>query len=112
MTHSFPTRRSSDLPVFGGEGKMNVFEVEGQRLYAPQGSNDFCLPTEAARRIDFVHPYWDEVGLPSDFGFARGQSLGGIKVARDNFGPRSEEHTSELQSLMRISYAVFCLKKK
>src|SRR3546814_8375038 len=31
----------------------------------------------------------------------------------DNFGGvRSEEHTSELQSLMRISYAVFCLKKK
>src|SRR3546814_5688487 len=28
------------------------------------------------------------------------------------FGYRSEEHTSELQSLMRISYAVFCLKKK
>src|SRR3546814_10313666 len=27
-------------------------------------------------------------------------------------GPRSEEHTSELKSLMRISYAVFCLKKK
>src|SRR3546814_13820832 len=31
--------------------------------------------------------------------------------ARDG-GTRSEEHTSELQSLMRISYAVFCLKKK
>src|SRR3546814_6618285 len=32
---------------------------------------------------------------------------------RQAFGPhRSEEHTSELQSLMRISYAVFCLKKK
>src|SRR3546814_6246977 len=33
---------------------------------------------------------------------------------RDIIGlvPRSEEHTSELQSLMRISYAVFCLKKK
>src|SRR3546814_4025745 len=29
-----------------------------------------------------------------------------------NFMDRSEEHTSELQSLMRISYAVFCLKKK
>src|SRR3546814_6828921 len=28
------------------------------------------------------------------------------------YGDRSEEHTSELQSLMRISYAVFCLKKK
>src|SRR3546814_9782269 len=34
-------------------------------------------------------------------------SLKGCDVA-----PRSEEHTSELQSLMRISYAVFCLKKK
>src|SRR3546814_5900415 len=34
-------------------------------------------------------------------------------VGRNNrVGPRSEEHTSELQSLMRISYAVFCLKKK
>src|SRR3546814_3806726 len=31
---------------------------------------------------------------------------------RDNDRSRSEEHTSELQSLMRISYAVFCLKKK
>src|SRR3546814_1258001 len=30
----------------------------------------------------------------------------------DEAGVRSEEHTSELQSLMRISYAVFCLKKK
>src|SRR3546814_3049409 len=30
----------------------------------------------------------------------------------DGFKPRSEEHTSELQSLMRISYAVFCLKKQ
>src|SRR3546814_3943715 len=30
----------------------------------------------------------------------------------DTFRARSEEHTSELQSLMRISYAVFCLKKK
>src|SRR3546814_6822089 len=34
--------------------------------------------------------------------------LNGIKDRAD----RSEEHTSELQSLMRISYAVFCLKKK
>src|SRR3546814_2424467 len=35
-------------------------------------------------------------------------------AARDDDGQavRSEEHTSELQSLMRISYAVFCLKKK
>src|SRR3546814_13547541 len=36
---------------------------------------------------------------------------GAARVVRDGVG-RSEEHTSELQSLMRISYAVFCLKKK
>src|SRR3546814_2628282 len=40
-----------------------------------------------------------------------------VRVAADQIGDdviakRSEEHTSELQSLMRISYAVFCLKKK
>src|SRR3546814_8139064 len=33
-------------------------------------------------------------------------------LASISLGRRSEEHTSELQSLMRISYAVFCLKKK
>src|SRR3546814_3734202 len=39
-------------------------------------------------------------------GASRGRDRGG------QVGLRSEEHTSELQSLMRISYAVFCLKKK
>src|SRR3546814_8221632 len=34
------------------------------------------------------------------------------RLKADMEDPRSEEHTSELQSLMRISYAVFCLKKK
>src|SRR3546814_5469131 len=34
------------------------------------------------------------------------------KVRNQGFEDRSEEHTSELQSLMRSSYAVFCLKKK
>src|SRR3546814_4406207 len=45
-------------------------------------------------------------------------AVGGFKVFPSQIEeilyhhPRSEEHTSELQSLMRISYAVFCLKKK
>src|SRR3546814_9164665 len=38
--------------------------------------------------------------------------LHGIVEGDRRTGPRSEEHTSELQSLMRISYAVFCLKTK
>src|SRR3546814_7038098 len=39
-----------------------------------------------------------------------GTNVSGATIEPDNM--RSEEHTSELQSLMRISYAVFCLKKK
>src|SRR3546814_3270549 len=35
-----------------------------------------------------------------------------VDACRNAIADRSEEHTSELQSLMRISYAVFCLKKK
>src|SRR3546814_1020729 len=43
----------------------------------------------------------------------RPEQRGSTQQTRSDPGPaRSEEHTSELQSLMRISYAVFCLKKK
>src|SRR3546814_10554245 len=41
-----------------------------------------------------------------------GPPLVGWMIDRTGDPKRSEEHTSELQSLMRISYAVFCLKKK
>src|SRR3546814_10828250 len=43
---------------------------------------------------------------------APGLHSGTLKERRPGTTRRSEEHTSELQSLMRISYAVFCLKKK
>src|SRR3546814_5885822 len=45
--------------------------------------------------------------------FDRGQSWTPAEITRPDspYAWRSEEHTSELQSLMRISYAVFCLKK-
>src|SRR3546814_2402374 len=49
---------------------------------------------------------FDMVGAAADVGHAGEFGL------RDLAAQRSEEHTSELQSLMRISYAVFCLKKK
>src|SRR3546814_3056771 len=56
-----------------------------------------------ARPID--HREGTSIALHARHG--RGDPGGGLVVR-----PRSEEHTSELQSLMRISYAVFCLKKK
>src|SRR3546814_4339879 len=44
--------------------------------------------------------------------FARARDLYRMLTPSFHLDTRSEEHTSELQSLMRISYAVFCLKKK
>src|SRR3546814_10168714 len=48
------------------------------------------------------------VGTLAAAGFKHGRWVDTVLMQR----ARSEEHTSELQSLMRISYAVFCLKKK
>src|SRR3546814_1352774 len=59
------------------------------------------------RRVLFHHIA--RLHVPGD-DFRLGDSFS--DVGQLEFEPRSEEHTSELQSLMRISYAVFCLKKK
>src|SRR3546814_9442811 len=50
--------------------------------------------------------------LPRAWTAAGSTPATGETRASSDSSPRSEEHTSELQSLMRISYAVFCLKKK
>src|SRR3546814_1261680 len=51
-------------------------------------------------------------GVKLDVGTSGGKRILVIAAALMVIALRSEEHTSELQSLMRISYAVFCLKKK
>src|SRR3546814_2521722 len=55
-------------------------------------------------QTDYWHPQYEPATIRAQ------QRLPQIQGRRDAL--RSEEHTSELQSLMRISYAVFCLKKK
>src|SRR3546814_1124105 len=81
---------SSDLSLAGGR------QCDALRLFGCRG--DARQRFRAARRR-----------LPLHRPFRRRPPRGAAADA----GPlRSEEHTSELQSLMRISYAVFCLKKK
>src|SRR3546814_10781312 len=67
-----------------------------------------------ADAVDFTEADWDAVmdtNLKTLFFLC--QAVGRHMIARiEKEGGRSEEHTSELQSLMRISYAVLCLKKK
>src|SRR3546814_3676738 len=53
-----------------------------------------------------------ETDDPDQFGAALAALSSREGPSGASYLPRSEEHTSELQSLMRISYAVFCLKKK
>src|SRR3546814_8847785 len=62
--------------------------------------------------VSFGNLSADDYTLTADAALTsrNGQRLG-VHYSTD-FSARSEEHTSELQSLMRISYAVFCLKKK
>src|SRR3546814_4122474 len=68
------------------------------RSLADDQDGGFLVPVGAERYADFGG---------AGFGHIDAGGLGlGARIAR------SEEHTSELQSLMRISYAVFCLKKK
>src|SRR3546814_5819197 len=95
---------------FSGDPRLQAAFRDGLDIHQATAAEVFGLPLDqvggdqrrAAKAINFGLIY----GM-SAFGLAR--QLG---IARGEAQNRSEEHTSELQSLMRISYAVFCLKKK
>src|SRR3546814_8964624 len=102
---------------------MYVFFFSSRRRHTScalvTGVQTCALPISPFRNIDFqpeliyITP---TVGLTGDIAMTVQAGIRHESNGRD--GPqsrsinRSEEHTSELQSLMRISYAVFCLKKK
>src|SRR3546814_4382217 len=65
---------------------------------------NYCEVERLFRAEIIVRGPWVDADFPLDGALAGAQEA----MQRE----RSEEHTSELQSLMRISYAVFCLKKK
>src|SRR3546814_10913170 len=69
------------------------------------------LTTSAGSPAGPIKPFHGSASKPGTF-FWPMISIFGAPLSGEELADRSEEHTSELQSLMRISYAVFCLKKK
>src|SRR3546814_6504795 len=114
MTHSFPTRRSSDLlddlllnisrSISGTpQTCMKRVRIEKYRPRPRQSPTSAMLQMMSLSEFRNASTSRDPSSCPGRKPTA--------PVVSDGC-KRSEEHTSELQSLMRISYAVFCLKKK
>src|SRR3546814_10607969 len=100
LTHSFPTRRSAVLDDLSGDrcrpGRPCRDQEPEAGRPAGRGGGETCRP----RRPVAV---WRRE--------QRRLCLDASDLVEADHRLRSEEHTSELQSLMRISYAVFCLTK-
>src|SRR3546814_3438554 len=106
------------------EAHAGLLEVERALLRFGAGEGwgaDRLRAARLARRRPFPAAVLHRLGRAETGGKrergAGGDQDPGLQESRDRHGvklptKRSEEHTSELQSLMRISYAVFCLKKK
>src|SRR3546814_4741627 len=97
MTKSFPTRRSSDR-----------FRGAGQAAFGGTGDGHALILAAGRAPVHAVPPYAGACRARPRHrsAYTRAMTLLVLLLAL-----RSEEHTSELQSLMRISYAVFCLKQ-
>src|SRR3546814_7824920 len=91
--------RSTGKPVSLG-GSLGRVEATGRGVYVVgcEAARDAGVPIEGARVV--IQGFGNVGGTAARLFYEAGAKV------------RSEEHTSELQSLMRISYAVFCLKKK
>src|SRR3546814_5527791 len=132
MRRPCPTRRSSDLPggsavrgetvtarTGGGYDRLDARRKQGLKRGGSVGADkdapDGLRCREAVEHARQHRPAGD-IGeeLVADPAHRRHRVVRRAAASEDQSGNarRSEEHTSELQSLMRISYAVFCLKKK
>src|SRR3546814_8096664 len=85
---------------FGNTIPMRFYYLPGEEKQAAELFAEFPRTLRFWEDVIGLYPWAD-------------QKMGVIRVPFSGLeNQRSEEHTSELQSLMRISYAVFCLKKK
>src|SRR3546814_6650305 len=94
---------SSDLDILSGKAARPILTVTDRSKGVAGGMIEFVMQ---GGRVRFQI---DERAARAS-GLRISSKLLGLAIAVED--RRSEEHTSELQSLMRISYAVFCLKKQ
>src|SRR3546814_7505402 len=95
MTHSCPTLLSSDLRSYAHVHRLR---------------HRHCCRRTVGRLLGLLAAAPGPVRRGAPGGIRRPTDL--VDTAGNRKGARSEEHTSELRSLMRISYAVICLTKK
>src|SRR3546814_3052797 len=119
MLTPYPTRRASacdrpGLPGGGGAAHFRAFRLIA--VAAGAKHEDQSSAGMRAQRIERRRDGVGGVGIVDIDGRAGAGDRGAFESPAHRLETseiaRSEEHTSELQSLMRISYAVFCLKKK
>src|SRR3546814_7676648 len=136
MTHAFPTRRSADLVQHGGACPFKLlpripraFDRLGDPQFRHVQRGVVQFNEERVLRLDVVverstqhaRLFADVAHRCPAIAFSGEQPRSNLHDLTASAGTlvtrskrrdraRSEEHTSELQSLMRISYAVFCLK--
>src|SRR3546814_9733831 len=111
MTHAFLTRRSSGLP---GSGEKYFSNLPSSPLCSSASSGvwSFLRDTlgHCAEKVLLSSSHFSSPLSVSGRIASAGHS--GSHTPQSMHSLRSAEHTSELQSLMRISYPVFCLQKK
>ena len=75
-------------PIFGGEAKQNEFLVNGVRLIAPQGSNDFGVPRAGSGPGAWQSELWDDLRMPREFTWSSSpDDAPGLRMAQDNYQP-------------------------
>src|SRR3546814_5335741 len=121
LFNSYGSRRGNDDVMV--RGTFANIRIKNLMLGGEEGGNTIHYPSQEKLSIYDAAMQYKADGVPlvvmagKEYGTgssrdwaAKGTTLLGVKAVIAE--SRSEEHTSELQSLMRISYAVFCLKKK
>src|SRR3546814_8511640 len=113
MTHAFPTLRSSDPEV---HANFRSARARGEVRWLNDQLSAITRSTDSSARLQAITDLAAQTKLgersPADLRAFVQRVTGGEGNVYLDAEQRSEEHTSELQSLMRISYAVFCLKQK